>query len=157
MISSDPEFGHGSSRRWGRVTTRRLQSSPDSGRKGPSLELPFRALETRWLQPHLPALSSLPKSPQCLWSLTSTPPASPFLPPLPGRVTLRAARWKMWSHPTRKGGCAVRLQSCRDTLRGGGHAPQGEVSSPSSGLYRSKRRQQNRPHRMIIKSYLEMR
>lgn len=92
VISLDPEFGHGSSRRWGRVTTRRLQSSPDSGRKGPSLYLPFRALETWRLQPHLPALSSLPKPPQCLWPLTSTPPASPFLPPLPGRVTLRAAR-----------------------------------------------------------------
>lgn len=47
-------------------------------------------------------------------------PISSFLPPLPSKVTLRAARWRVQALPTRKGGHWVGLESLRDTLPGGG-------------------------------------
>ena len=86
------------------------------------------------LLPHLQTLSSLSKASPVPCSLHSNPRISSFLPPLPRKIILRAARWRVWAHPGRKGSHNVRLQSGWATLpRGGSRSIRRDPWQPPPG------------------------
>ena len=132
-----------------------------NGRKGPPDTYHFKPWEHGGGCPNFQHWAHYQNPPRCLQPLNSTPPVSSFLPPLPGKVTLRATGWRLWAHPARRGGHGVRLQSRRDTLPwGGSPSPGGAPVTLLQAAYGEKvsaQSQRNRPHRMIIKSYLKMR